>query len=222
MEYIIKRSRRKSVSIYVTKEAKIEVHAPLKLSKTYIDNLVSEKEEWLLTHLSKMKQELQKRDTFRLENHNMVLILGSEYPICDTSENTAVFDGASVSLPLGDFAWRKEAMIKLYKRLAHDILPQIVEKHASIMNVSPKSMRITSAKTRWGSCSGDNRLNFSWYLMMTPMSVIDYVVVHELSHMLEHNHSAAFWGIVSRFCPDFQKEKQSLKVLSQRLQEENW
>jgi len=220
MDYTIKRSKRKSVSIHITKEAEVEVRAPLKLPKSYIDSLVSEREEWIINHLSNMKQKLQKRDAFVLEDR--VLVLGYECPICETNESVATFDGASVGLPAGGLTLRKEAMVRLYKKLAHDILPKRVEQHAGVMNISPKSIRITSAKTRWGSCSGDNRLNFSWFLMMAPTSVIDYVVIHELAHIVEHNHSDKFWAIVEKFCPNFQKEKQSLRALSQRLQEENW
>ncbi|MDR1439144.1 MAG: M48 family metallopeptidase [Clostridiales bacterium] len=116
----------------------------------------------------------------------------------------------------------KAALIRIYRRLAKQNLGERVAEYASIMGVRPASVRITGAKTRWGSCSGKNSVNFSWRLIMAPNDVIDYVVIHELAHIRQHNHSAAFWSVVAAYMPDYRSRRAGLKALQSRLAGENW
>lgn len=95
--------------------------------------------------------------------------------------------------------------------MAKIIIPRKVEKFARIMNVSPASVKITGAKTRFGSCSGKNGLCFSWRVMCYPEKAIDYVVVHELSHILHHDHSKSFWATVEKYMPDYKDAEKILK-----------
>ena len=97
--------------------------------------------------------------------------------------------------------------IKLLRQKAKEILPVKVEFYAKIMQVEPASVKINSAKKRYGSCSGTNNLNFSLYLMDKDERFIDYVVVHELAHIKHHNHSKAFYGFIERFMPDYKERK---------------
>ncbi len=90
------------------------------------------------------------------------------------------------------------------------------------MEIIPTGLRITSAKTRWGSCSGKNSINFSWRLIMADEKTIDYVIVHELAHIKQHNHSSDFWKIVESTLPNYNQEKEKLKILGEKLSKENW
>ncbi len=99
--------------------------------------------------------------------------------------------------------------IKLLRKKAKEIIPQKVEHYANIMQVNPNSVKINSAKKRYGSCSGTNNLNFSLYLMDKDERFIDYVVVHELAHIKHHNHSKEFYGFIEQFMPDY-KERMKL------------
>ncbi len=99
-------------------------------------------------------------------------------------------------------AWRKEAK---------ELLPSLVQQYASLMGVTPTRVTITKAKTRFGSCSGKNALSFSCRLMAYPQSAIAYVVVHELAHIKQHNHSAAFYAEVARVMPDYKARAAMLK-----------
>lgn len=93
------------------------------------------------------------------------------------------------------------------RRQAKALLPELVEKWAAIIGVKPASLRITAARTRFGSCSGRNGLCFSLFLMQYPLEAITYVVVHELCHILHHDHSKAFWAAVERYLPDYRARK---------------
>ena len=99
--------------------------------------------------------------------------------------------------------------IKLLRKKAKEVIPQKVEYYAQIMRVTPTSVKINSAKKRFGSCSGTNSLNFSLYLMDKDERFIDYVVVHELAHIRHHNHSKDFYEFIEQFMPDY-KERMKL------------
>lgn len=222
MKYAIKRSNRKSISIYVTKEANVEVHAPYFVSKTQLDEIVQQKQAWILTHLAIQKEQKTRREEFALKEGSPVLLWGQTYCIAETRQKEIFIKSPFLYLPKGEGVEKKEQMIDFYKKTAKEFLPERVKYYAEHMKVAYKSVQITSAKTRWGSCSGDNRLHFTWRLMMANRMAIDYVVVHELAHGKEHNHSAAFWDIVQRYYPFYEKAQEDLKQLALQLRTQDW
>lgn len=94
---------------------------------------------------------------------------------------------------------------------AREYLPMRVDYWSGIMGLMPTGLKITSARTRFGSCSGKNSLCFSWRLMQYPPEAIDYVVVHELAHIRHHNHSPAFYALIERYMPDWRERMKPLK-----------
>ena len=99
----------------------------------------------------------------------------------------------------------------LYVKRANSILPAKIERYAQQMGVHPAGFTVTSAKTRFGSCSAKNRLSFSWRLMAYPEEAIDYVVVHELAHIRYKDHSRAFYGFIESVLPDYRDRIRILK-----------
>lgn len=93
--------------------------------------------------------------------------------------------------------------IKNLRQKAKEILPEKVKYYSDLMGVVPTAVKVNSAKTRYGSCSGKNSINFSLYLMDKDERFIDYVVVHELAHIKHHNHSKEFYAFVEKFVPDY-------------------
>lgn len=111
------------------------------------------------------------------------------------------------------------------KQLADRALKMIPEKvsyYAKIMNVQYGRITIRNQKTRWGSCSGKGNLNFNCLLMLAPEKVVDYVVVHELCHLIEMNHSKAFWQQVERVMPDYKNYRQWLKDHGNEIMSRMW
>lgn len=104
-----------------------------------------------------------------------------------------------------------ENEIERLKSLAMQVLPEMVQKYASVLAVDYGKVTIRSQKTRWGSCSGKGNLNFNCLLMLAPTYVQEYVVVHELAHRKEMNHSARFWAIVAQTFPEYQAARKWLK-----------
>ena len=97
------------------------------------------------------------------------------------------------------------------KALAKCVLPKKVEYYGRVMGLSYQSVKITSAKTRFGSCSGKNSICFSYHLMRYPEEAVDYVVVHELAHTVHHDHSKKFWTLVAKYMPDYKQRQKLLK-----------
>lgn len=110
-----------------------------------------------------------------------------------------------------------EQDIKRLKRKAVQYLPERCRLYSSILGVSYKRISIRCQRTRWGSCSAKGNLNFNILLMLTPLEVIDYVVIHELCHRKQMNHSKAFWGLVESVMPDYKVHRQWLKENGNRL-----
>ncbi len=100
---------------------------------------------------------------------------------------------------------------KKFRSLARDAFIERACLYARKMGVNFEKIRLNSAKTRWGSCGPQGNLSFNWRLISAPTDVLDYVVVHELSHLIERNHSARFWAKVREFCPHYSRARQWLK-----------
>jgi len=223
IEYTLTRSKRKTIAIHITKIAAVEVRAPMKMPKKDIDKFVQSKEGWIETHLTKRERLNDEKSVFELNYGDMVTLCGKQYPIAVKNGNRADFDGECFNIPPGLTPEAiKDAVVKIYKSMAKRIINDKVAEYAKRLNATPTAIRITSAKTRWGSCSGKNSVNFSWRLVMADDDVIDYVVVHELAHIKEHNHSSRFWAVVESVLPDYTARKRKLKALQSRLSQEDW
>jgi len=222
IEYILNRSNRKTIAIYV-RNGVVEVRAPHKMSKDDINRFVSLKEQWIIRNLAKHEAQADKKKSFRLEYGSGITLRGEEYPITKRTGQSAGFDGVDFYMPAdlpSDHI--KATCVEIYKILAKAHISNRVAFFSKHMNVFPSIVKINSAKTRWGSCSTKKSLNFSWRLIMADDSVIDYVVVHELSHLVEMNHSARFWAVVAKVLPDYKKNKVQLKSLQKKLVNEDW
>jgi len=222
-EYNLIRSNRKTVAIRVAKDMRVEVRAPLKIPKTAIDRFVISKQDWIRKQLSVCAARAESRASFELRYGGRVLLRGSEYPIVARDGKRAGFDGACFYLPPALSSREiKRALVQVYRATAKDVLIGRVAEWAKKMGSAPSSVKISGAKTRWGSCSGGNGLNFSWRLIMADSEAIDYVVVHELAHIREHNHSNRFWAIVASVLPDHKERSARLTGLRNRLAGEDW
>ncbi|MBO5746604.1 MAG: M48 family metallopeptidase [Clostridia bacterium] len=104
-----------------------------------------------------------------------------------------------------------EAEVSMLKALAKAVLPKKIEYYSHLTGLKCTGVKITSAKTRFGSCSGKNSICFSYLLMRYPDEAIDYVVLHELAHTRHHDHSKNFWKLVEKYMPDYKKRKELLK-----------
>jgi len=196
------------------------------MSKHSIDEFVASKEKWIKKHLAKSQQQLQNRENFKLNYGDKIQILNESLVITENNE-------WSSSSPLGheNEIFMKSGMtpeqiknecIDLCKTIATGHLMFRTEEIAKKMSVTPNSVRINNAKSRWGSCSADKNISYSWRLIMADEEAVDYVIVHELAHIIEMNHSPRFWTIVGSVIPNYKDCKKRLKELQIKLSNENW
>lgn len=219
--YTLIRSRRKTLAIHITERAEVEVRAPLRLSRSVIDRFVAEKSGWIELHRAQMAARLEQRCTPAFDR---LPYLGADYPVV-RADGPARFDGSAFYLPREDTADTealRTAAAGLYRSLAQKELPRRVARFAPLVGAVPSAVKVGCAARRWGSCSGAGSLNFTWRLMMADPQAVDYVVVHELAHLREHNHSPAFWRLVEDILPDYQARRASLQKLAERLWNEGW
>jgi len=222
IEYTLTRTNRKTIAIYI-RDGNVEVRAPLKTSKHEIDRFVASKDKWITEKLTVTSERLARREGFSLAYGDRVTYRGKQYPIAAKGGNRVGFDDERFYMPSGMPAEQiKAACVQIYRLLAKRDLTEKALSFAKRMSVTPSAVKINGATTRWGSCSAQKSLNFSWRLIMASDDVIDYVVVHELAHITEMNHSARFWAVVEGILPDYQERKAKLKALQQKLSAEDW
>jgi len=111
----------------------------------------------------------------------------------------------------------EQVFTRWYKERALEIISERVKLYSQQYNFAPKQVKISSAKTRWGSCSPNGTLNFTWRLVMAPLTVIDYVVAHELAHLRVKNHSSKFWKEVEAIYPEYKKQRKWLRENGENL-----
>ena len=221
-EYILKQSRRKTLSISVKPDCTVVVSAPVKASKKQIDTFVLQHSDWIDKQLKRAAQVKAKQEAFIIDYGTQVYFLGKQIPIIAVKTRKASLTDDAVLMPENlDSNSVKKKLIALYKETAKEYIITRLPYYSSLTGATPSKLTISSAKTNWGSCAAD-RLHFSWHLIMAEKEVIDYVIIHELTHIKHPNHSDAFWYEVSRFCPEWKAMRSKLKFYSEVLSCEGW
>ncbi len=214
------RSRRKTIAICIGRDGVVIIRAPMKAAQSTINGFVREKQSWIEEKSSQMAENAASRREFHVAPGSALPLLGREHPVL--AGGCVTFDGTSFTVPDEAFETLKPQIIKLYQSIALKVISERTDYYAKQAGFMPSGVRIGSANTCWGSCSGKNRLSFSWKLILVPPEQIDYVVVHELAHTLEHNHSARFWKLVEVVLPDYKIRRKKLKAIAQDLQKQDW
>ncbi|MDR2589821.1 MAG: M48 family metallopeptidase [Oscillospiraceae bacterium] len=224
IDYTLIRAKRITVALYV-RDGEVIIRAPLRMTKSRIDAFVLSKEKWVLDELEKSKKRVEQLANFELNYNDEILYRGKNYKItaCANNQNS-VDDYAQMFFIPSDLSPEKikSKVVKIYKKLAKQHLTERLEHFQSLMGVAVTTIRISSAKKRWGSMSSKKGVSFSWLLIMANDDLIDYVIVHELAHIVEMNHSAQFWEIVKNILPDYKLRQAKLKELNHRTSTENW
>lgn len=220
--YTILYCKRKTAALYVNKDASLEVRAPIGFSKKTIEKFVQEKIDWIEKHQQKQKQRNANKSAFELQYDDSILFYGKKRIIVP-DEKMICFSDEKVYIPANlNSVGIQKGIINCYRQVAVEIIRKKVSYFANQMDVSPSGIKISNAKSRWGSCNGHGVLRFSWRLMMASEETINYVVVHELAHLIEFNHSKRFWDVVKRYIPNYVTCKKELRIIQLKLENENW
>ena len=204
------RSSRKTLAITIDSFGRLIVRAPLRCSEQRINAFLQEKEGWIVRKIAERKGAGIELPPENIHGYSFML-LGRKCKIYIADTPKVCYDGENgvVYLPTKN---PKERLVKWLKDNAKRIFTQVAFDTAKRMGVTYQSVGVTSARGRWGSCSGKNAIHFSFRLIYAPKDVIEYVVVHELAHTKHHNHSQAFWAEVAKFVPDWKTKRAWLKT----------
>lgn len=180
---------------------------------------VARRQDWIEEKSSNMVKRRLLQPHLGIKEGDCLYFLGECYPVYTSDKRSGAFDGKCFMLPRTPDAG--ELLTVWYRKQADKLIRPRVELYAARMQARPAGVRITSAKTRWGSCSYVNHINFSWRLVMCPPDVIDYVVVHELCHIRHKDHSSRFWEAVAQYDAEYKAHRRWLREHS-ILMEDNW
>lgn len=223
MNYTLIRSRRKTLTLQIKPDGSLLVRCPLRLNLREVERFIQAKQHWIVAKQQLLRENFEKRQAFRLHPGMELRYLGRTYPLRLSENRKSGFD--SRGFYLGNEVPEEKiraTVVKIYKELATTHITAKVEHYARLYKLKYTDVRIGSAKTRWGSCSSKNRLIFSWRLIMADELCVDYVVLHELAHTLEHNHSHQFWTKLGRMMPNYPEARRQLRIFGRQLQAEDW
>lgn len=217
MSYTLIRSlrRKKTFSIQVRGDGTVVVRVPVRTSQADIDGFLNEKKQWLLKTIGRQRKQNHDRQVRAFIPGERFPYLGESYPLVlrerDDPGDALAFTGC-------EFLMRRDAIggVRVlfhlwYQKQARTHLEERVRQFSRLLGIVPAGVAVNNARSRWGSCSPDNRLRFAWRLIMAPSGIIDYVVVHELCHMEIRNHSREFWRLVEQVLPGHKIQRAWLK-----------
>lgn len=206
ISYQVIRSHRKTLAIQIT-DGKVIAKAPMTMSRQEIEGFIWEKKNWIEKHLAKAAEEKVDK-TYK--DGEIITIYGEAYTLSLSELSSRRQDSiALVDNKLCITACQitqeliRELLAIWCKKAGAYYFMLSIRKFSVNMHVIFGRVSVKDQKTRWGSCSSKNNLNFNWRLLLMPPEILDYVVVHELAHLIEMNHSEEFWEIVKKQLPDY-------------------
>lgn len=218
IDYEVKRSQRSTADIIVERDGSILVRAPESLPDERIDALVESKRYWILKTLAEWRDLNSARVVREFHGGEGFLYLGRTYRLSLVSDQSAPLILKNGWLCLrrdlaeeGDDQAARKAFIDFYTEKAKQRIAGRVDDYAPKVGVQFNEVVIRDLGNRWASCSPSGNLAFHWKCMMAPLSIIDYIVVHELCHLLERDHTKAFWNEVDKVMPSFKERRQWLR-----------
>jgi len=226
LEYVLRRSTRRSIGFMIDDDG-LRVTAPKRCALADIDNAIRAKQHWILTKLDERRQ----RRAARLEKPPVAWEDGARIPylgmdltlrLYSAPRNRTDYNPATQELAMGLVQGATEELVKervksWLKQQAEGLFQQRLDLYAARLGVQYAEFSLSSADTRWGSCTVQRVIRLNWKLMHFSLPLIDYVVAHELAHILEMNHSARFWEHVGRIYPQYEEAKQLLRRRAQEL-----
>ena len=217
LDYKILYSKRKTIELRFENANTLLIKAPKNTNPQSIADILSRKADWI----SKTRLKLSQRwPVPKMAADERILLLGEwrELEINPVGHKKISLSESGKIVISKDLAMQgAQVLIPFYRQITHHWVHHFADLYSSKWQLTYKSIRINSAKTRWGSCGARNTLNFSWRLAMTPLLSIEYVVAHELAHIKHHNHSLSFWQFLEQMMPHYKQGQAWLKENGNKL-----
>ena len=209
---LITRSNRRTLSLSILKDGQIVVKAPLKMNNETISKFVFQKQDWIREKLAFLQLNQRKFDD--VINYQKFLLYGNRFSLKLSTVKKIQTCSEEMCIYMPSTTPSEKILSKLkawYKKTAKTVLEERVNYISGLIKIAPNQIKINDTKGRWGACNSRGVISFNFRVIMLEPSTIDYVIVHELCHLVEMNHSKRFWNLVSNFLPTASSEKQKIK-----------
>ncbi len=205
------RTNRRSISLSINKAGELVVHAPKRIAIKNINDFIKEKESWITKKQNEVKNINNKNED--IMTYKSILYLGEKYQVFMVKgiKNIEVGDGQILVPYVDEEILFLKSLVKWFALQTNIIVKNRVEYFAEIMQVDYKSVSLTKARGKWGSCDENGNLKFNYRLSMLTPKEIDYIIIHELCHLIEFNHSKKFYDLVAVLLPNYKRLIKSIK-----------
>jgi hypothetical protein len=220
IHYHLEHRQRRTVGLKISATGLI-IHAPKRISKAQLESILLLKADWILKKLE--ARIANQMPALQWQDSEQLFLLGNQITLALTfdSRSRAVeyeFGLLQLAMPNHeDAAAVERKVVQWYKKQAFADFARRLEIFSSKLGVSFSSLTLSNAKSRWGSCNSRKEIRLNWRLLQAPPHIINYVVCHELAHLIEMNHSAKFWAVVASIYPDYKLAEKELKAWSSKL-----
>lgn len=213
--YTLKRSgKRRSIGLRIDDDG-LTVAMPMRASEKWLQSVLQEKASWIVEKLAGWQA--KKPEPIEWIDGEAIPFLGEPLTlrvVASLFEAPPMLRGRQLFVHVANIANHgvaEQAVMQWYRHEAALLFRERVAHHAPLLHVSPSEIKLSSARTQWGSCNVRGTVHLNWQLIKLPLRLVDYVVVHELAHLVEMNHSAAFWQVVKSACPDYARRRRELR-----------
>lgn len=223
MTYTLVRSRRrkKTLSIQIKRDGTVLIQVPYRTPQRDIDRFFAEKKQWLQKKIAQQQERQAEKQHKTFRSGEPFLYLGKTYPLRiedrQSRPETLTYTGREFILSSDALPGARVLFLLWYQKKAREYIAARVAHFSRVLRLSPRAVAINQARSRWGSCSADNCLTFTWRMIMAPPEVIDFIVVHELSHMKIRNHSRDYWRFMESILPGYKEQRIWLRENSHLL-----
>ncbi len=214
ISYVLKRTaKRRTIGLRIDDDG-LTVAMPVRASERWLHSVLEEKAQWILEKLAGWQK--SKPAPIRWEEGQPLPFMGEHLTlrvVASLFHAPPLVSGRQLFVHVTDATNPEiveQAVLQWYRRQAEPLFRDRVAHYAPLLGVAPTAVKLSSARTQWGSCNVRGVVHLNWQLIKMPLRLLDYVVVHELAHLIEMNHSAAFWQVVKGACPGYAKLRKDL------------
>lgn len=213
ISYQLKKSDRKTTSIYIERDGTVLVIAPAPFNVDKIEQIIESKRSWIYKSLAEWEDLNRTRIHREYVNGESFLYFGRNYrlQLVTEQEEPLSFHYGQFKLLGSEVINAPEHFKTFYKTKLQKRLDERLKLYQPKMKLNPANIRVMELQNRWGSCTSKGTINLNWKCAMLPLSVLDYVIVHELAHLEDKNHSPKFWRTIEKVMPDYDEAKKWLK-----------
>lgn len=218
IDFDVEYRKRKTMSIQIDSEGMVLVIAPKGLAKEQIREVVRSKSKWIDKKLKEIKEIGYKPEVRNFVDGELFMYLGEKFPLKIELDddirkpNIMISQGEIlIQTPYNDASLLKKVVEKWYRERCLDVISKRVDYYKQFVGKGPNRIRVKEQKKRWGSCTFRGDILFNWRCVMAPLDIIDYIVVHEMCHLIHMNHSKEYWKSVESVLPDYRERREWLK-----------